>query len=99
MKLYVTGSKNNEALLSLCEELRSKGYTTTCPHDVVDDTLTEAQNLINRCQEVLRHEAVVTTNPLDGEWGPGAEREVKVAHAANIPVLPAITILKNTSPL
>jgi hypothetical protein len=95
MKLYVTGSGRQEELDLLCTQLRDRGHTTTTPFDVVDNDYTEAQNLINRCQEVLRNDMVVTTNPLAGEWLPGAEREVRVARAAEIPVTPGMKLLDN----
>jgi hypothetical protein len=95
MKLYVTGSGRQEELDLLTAQLRERGHTTTTPFDVVDNDYTEAQNLINRCREVLRNEMVVTTNPVSGEWLPGAEREVRVARAAEIPVMPAMKMLEH----
>lgn len=100
MTIYLTGSDNRQQLLDAQSQLQALGHRVTTPYDVVDADWTEDANLLVRLQSVLGCELVATTNPGLGNWGPGADREVKVAHAANLPVKPVQILLAtaNTVP-
>lgn len=95
MNVYVTGNHSPQVLEALMDELRAAGHTAHCYLDVVKDEQTEQQNLVDRLQAVLEHDAVVTTGPNYGGWGEGSDRELNVARAARIPVYPAITAVAN----
>lgn len=93
MKIYLTGTDHRDTLLDIQGKLESKGHSVTTPYDVVEGEWTENANLVARLQAVLSAEHIVTTPPTQGAWGLGAEREVKVAREANLPVSPAMTFL------
>lgn len=93
MRIYLTGTDNRESLLAIAGELQLLEHKVTTPYDVVDADWTEDANLLARLQTVLECEQVVTTSPNNGAWGAGADREVSVARAAKIPVVPAATLL------
>jgi hypothetical protein len=92
MKLYITGSSNQEDLLRLADKVKVQGHNPVTPYDVIDENRTDDENLVVRLQEVLSCEGVVTTSPAMGAWGEGADREVKVARAANMRVVPEMNL-------
>ncbi len=97
MNIYLTGTDHRETLLDLQHRLNLLGHKVITPYDVVEEGWTENQNLVARLQAVLGTEQLVTTPPTQGSWGPGADREVKVAREANIPVIPIASLLPATN--
>lgn len=96
-KVYVTGARNWQKVEELAFQLRERGKLTVTPGDTVDADHDEQSALIERLKALLGCDAVVTTSPNDGEWGPATKHEIAVAREANIPVIPAMRALEVTT--
>lgn len=92
MRVYVTGAANEDRMHSIVQRLKERGHAATTPMDVVDPESDEIGSLRARMKAVLDCEVVVTTNPSDGPWTPGAQKEVNTARTAFIKVIPASNI-------
>jgi hypothetical protein len=88
MKVYVTGSIYRDEIEQVASAIRERGIRVVTPYDVLMEGVSESDALKARLAAVIECSEVVTTAPNKGEWSAAADKELRVARVAGIPVVP-----------